>query len=81
MILRRAWIAAIESLLEQKSVLWVSGVRRIGKTILAKELPDTEYFNCDLPSTRKQLEDPEFFLHNRTVPGRIVLDEIHRLDQ
>jgi predicted AAA+ superfamily ATPase len=58
----------------------VSGVRRIGKTILAKELPDNEYFNCDLPSTRTQLEDPEFFLHNRTVPGRIVLDEIHRLD-
>jgi len=80
MIRRRAWLAVIESLWEQKSVLWLSGVRRIGKTILAKELPDNEYFNCDLPSTRKQLEDPEFFLHNRTVPGRIVLDEIHRLD-
>jgi hypothetical protein len=48
--------------------------------VLAKELTDTEYFNCDLPSTRRQMEDPVFFLHNRAVPGRIVLDEIHRLD-
>ena len=33
---------------KQVPVVWLCGPRRVGKTILAKALPDAEYFNCDL---------------------------------
>jgi uncharacterized protein len=59
-------------------VVWLKGVRRVGKTVLARSLPSIEYFDCELPRTRRALEDPEGFLHE--VRGRrVVLDEIHRL--
>lgn len=81
MIRRERWIGALESLWKQKSILWLSGVRRIGKTVLARQLPGIEYYNCDLPSVRRELEDPELFLRNRARDARIVLDEIHRLPE
>jgi len=61
-----------------RSVVWLKGVRRAGKTVLSHSLPGVEYFDCELPRTRRLLEDPEGFL--REARGkRIVLDEIHRL--
>ena len=54
------------------------GVRRVGKTVLARSIPDAEYLDCELPRTRALVADPEGFLES--VQGRtIVLDEIHRL--
>jgi len=54
------------------------GVRRVGKTVLAQSFPDGAYLDCELPSTRRALEDPEDILDSHR--GRtIVLDEIHRL--
>lgn len=54
------------------------GVRRAGKTVLARSLPDAAYFDCELPSTRRMLDDPEGFLEDHR--GRtLILDEIHRL--
>lgn len=62
----------------RRSVIWLSGVRRAGKTFLCQGLADTEYFDCELPRVRGMLDDPEGFL--RSMQGRsIVLDEIHRL--
>ena len=59
-------------------MLWLSGVRRVGKTCLAQSLPEVEYFDCELPRVRAQIEDPEAFL--KALDGRrVVLDEIHRL--
>ncbi len=41
-------------------------------------LPEIEYFDCELPSVRRRLADPELFL--RDLAGhRVVLDEIHCL--
>lgn len=75
---RHYWLALIERSWEKKSVLWLSGVRRAGKTFLCKSLPGIEYFDCELPRTRRMMEDPEQFLE--TWKGkRLVLDEIHRL--
>jgi predicted AAA+ superfamily ATPase len=37
-----------------------------------------EYFDCELPRTRRLMEDPEGFLEARRG-RRLVLDEIHRL--
>ena len=78
MVRRTYWLSAIEALWREKSIVWLSGVRRAGKTFLCQSLPDSEYLDCELPSTRRALEDPEQFLRD-LGPRRLVLDEIHRL--
>ncbi len=78
MVKRRHWLNQVETAWSRRSVLWLRGVRRTGKTTLAQALPDVEYFDCELPRVRRAMEDPESFL--RGLSGkRIVLDEIHRL--
>ena len=78
MVERTYWINRILDQLQQRSVLWLSGVRRVGKTYLCKSVPGIEYFDCELPRVRRQMEDPEGFLND--LKGRtIVMDEIHRL--
>ncbi len=77
-IRRRYWLKLVEESWKNKSVIWLSGVRRVGKTFLCRSLPDTQYFDCELPRTRRLLEDPESFLES-CRGKRIVLDEIHRL--
>ena len=78
MVRRSYWIAAVEKLWREKSVVWLSGVRRAGKTVLCQSLPDVEYLDCELPSVRRALESPESFLRD-VGARRVVLDEIHRL--
>jgi predicted AAA+ superfamily ATPase len=79
MVQRRFWIDRLEEAWKRRSVVWLSGVRRVGKTVLSQTLPDIEYFDCELPRVRRMMDDPEGFL--RSVRGlRIVLDEIHRLE-
>jgi hypothetical protein len=79
MINRPFWTDRIVRAWKTRSIVWLSGVRRVGKTSLARLLPDAIVLNCDLPSTQRQLEDPESYL--RTLPARqtIVFDEIHQL--
>ena len=77
---RAYWVQRIEEAWQTRSVIWLSGVRRVGKTVLCQSLADVEYFDCELPSTRRQFEDPESFLESMTG-CRLVLDEIHRLSQ
>lgn len=78
MVRRSFWIEAIERLWCERSVVWLSGVRRVGKTFLCRSLPDVEYLDCELPSARRRLGDPERFL--RDVAGRrVVVDGIQRL--
>ncbi len=72
------WRERIQDAWERRSVIWLFGVRRAGKTVLCRSLDDTEYLDCELPSVRKTLEDPEAFLGS--VGGKqVVLDEVHRL--
>lgn len=77
---RPFWISRIESAWRKRPVVWLSGVRRAGKTTLASMVERTEYINCDLPSEVRGMADPELFLDKFPKGGRIVLDEIHRLD-
>ncbi len=65
-------------LLRDRSILWLSGVRRVGKTTLCKSYPNIRYFDCELPRVRSELEDPERFFR-LSQHKIIVLDEIHRL--
>jgi len=75
---RQFWLQYIENSWKRRSVLWLSGVRRVGKTCLCQSLQNVEYFDCELPSTRREMENPEAFLES-CQSKRIVLDEIHRL--
>lgn len=78
MVKRHFWLGKIAEGLEKRSVLWLSGVRRAGKTVLCQSLPEIEYFDCELPRVRRMMEDPQSFLEE--VKARtVVLDEVHRL--
>lgn len=75
---RHFWLELVRKAWRSRSVVWLAGVRRVGKTTLCKGLPDAQYFDCELPRVRNMLAQPEAFLdgvRRRTL----VLDEIHRL--
>lgn len=59
MYLRGEWIQRIEEAFDERSIVWLKGVRRVGKTVLCRSLPNVEYFDCELPRTRQLLKDPE----------------------
>lgn len=79
MVQRQFWIDRLRRGFRERSVLWLSGVRRVGKTVLSQSLDGAEYFDCELPRTRRLMDDPEGFLAERGR-GLVVLDEVHRLD-
>lgn len=80
MYTRPFWIQRIEQAWKKRSIVWLSGVRRVGKTTLARMIPDTVYLNCDLPSVCRTLTDPESFYDGLKKGTTVVFDEIHRLD-
>ena len=75
---RTFWLQLIETEW-QRPILWLAGVRRVGKTCLCQSIKGIDYFDCELPRVRRLMEDPQGFLDSITN-RRIVLDEIHRLD-
>jgi predicted AAA+ superfamily ATPase len=78
MRLRPFWKKALERAWAKRSVVWLQGVRRVGKTTLCQSIDNIEYFDCELPRQRRAMEDPESFLEG--LGGkRVVLDEVHRL--
>ncbi|MBN1268428.1 MAG: ATP-binding protein [Kiritimatiellae bacterium] len=79
MIKRSLWVQRITDSWRARSIVWLSGVRRVGKTVLSKQVPGIAYFNCDLPSTQRQLADAEIFFSQRDAASPVVLDEVHRL--
>jgi len=78
MFLRSSWLDRLEQAFADRPIVWLKGVRRVGKTVLSRSLPGIQYYDCELPRTRALLEDPEGFLREQRGK-RIVLDEIHRL--
>ena len=76
---RLAWINALNQAWERHRIIWLSGVRRTGKTTLCQSLPGIKYFDCELPSVRRLVEDPEDFLKSQSA-GILALDEIHHLN-
>jgi len=78
MVKRTYWIDLINKLWSKRNIIYLQGVRRVGKTFLCKALGNIKYFDCELPSVRNILEDSEGFL--KTFKNKnIVIDEIHRL--
>ncbi|HET6203981.1 MAG TPA: ATP-binding protein [Planctomycetota bacterium] len=80
MILRPEWLERVREAWRKRPIVWLAGVRRIGKTTLAKMLPDAVYANCDLPSVARRLEDPELYFRSHAAGAVLVLDEVHRLE-
>ncbi len=81
MIIERPyWKNLIEAAWQQKNIIWLMGVRRVGKTSLCQSMDNIKYFDCESPRVRKLCADPEDFLDGQKG-NRIVLDEIHMLDQ
>lgn len=79
MIDRPFWINCLRKSWEKRPIVWLAGVRRVGKTTLARMLPGAVFMNCDLPSVARRLEDPELFFRSHPQNTVIVLDEVHRL--
>src|SRR5438445_10539708 len=78
MVNRHYWRGRIEEGWRHRSLLWLRGVRRVGKTTLAQSLENIDYFDCELPRARRAMEDPESFWQS-LLGKRVVLDEVHRL--
>ena len=79
MVGRSLWVARVQQAWSRRSIVWLSGVRRAGKTTLARMLPDAVYVNCDLPSAARAADDPELFLAAQAPDSILVLDEVQRL--
>ena len=79
MIRRSLWLERLRRAWLRRPIIWLSGVRRVGKTTLAGMLPDAVHLNCDLPATGRALADPELFLGGQPAGTTIVFDEVHRL--
>lgn len=73
------WCERVLAALAKRNVVWLSGVRRVGKTTLVRSLPDVSYYDCELLRVRNQLADPETFFESKSSKQTLVLDEIHRL--
>ena len=78
MINRPFWTERLATAWKQAPIVWLTGPRRTGKTVLAQSLPNAEFLNCDLPSVAERLRDAESFY--RSVRKRVVVfDEVHQL--
>jgi len=64
LLLRPFWKKLIDQAWKQRNIIWLMGVRRIGKTSLCNSIKDIEYFDCERPRVRQLFEDPD----KRTTP-------------
>lgn len=79
MVTRPYWLDRIRAAWRTRPIVWLAGVRRVGKTTLARMLPEAVYLNCDLPSVCRRIEDPELFYGAQAPGSLVVFDEVHRL--
>jgi predicted AAA+ superfamily ATPase len=78
MIGRPFWTQRLVAAWKQAPIVWLTGARRTGKTVLARSLPDAAFLNCDLPSVAERLRDPESF-YQSLKQRLVVFDEVHQL--
>jgi predicted AAA+ superfamily ATPase len=75
---RPFWIYKINRAWEKRSIVWLAGVRRVGKTTLARMLPHAAFYNCDLPSVVRALDEPEAVFSGQPNGSIVIFDEVHR---
>jgi len=82
---RPHWLKRISDAWAEVSLVWLCGVRRSGKTVIAKMLSSDEtlFLNCDLPSVGERVRNPVLFFQSvgggRGGKSMVVFDEIHQL--
>lgn len=77
-VARSFWLSRLTRAWAQAPIVWLTGVRRVGKTTLARSIEGAELLNCDLPSVARRLADPEVFYREIDAPI-VVFDEVHQL--
>jgi hypothetical protein len=77
---RPFWRRRIEEAWREAPIVWLAGVRRAGKTTLAKSLGAERalYLDCELPAVADLTTDPALFYRDVDRPV-VIFDEIHRL--
>lgn len=80
MVKRHFWLDSINNLWKEKNVIWLTGVRRCGKTCLTQTLDNAVYFDCEISHVRREMADSYRFLESLPEGRPMVFDEIHRLD-
>lgn len=76
---RALWADRLDRSWKRAPVCLLSGVRRVGKTTLARSLGPAAFFNCDLPEVvRAAAADPVGLLTS-AGEGVVVFDEVHQL--
>jgi uncharacterized protein len=64
MIARPLWKARVQAAWRKTPIVWLTGVRRVGKAVLAQSFDDAAHFNCDLPTVAARVRDPESFFRS-----------------
>ena len=73
MILRPFWLKRIEESWRVAPIVWLCGVRRVGKTTLAEGLGPERilYINCDLPIVEEMLMN--------IIPFHLICENLRNL--
>jgi uncharacterized protein len=80
MIDRPIWLRRLDDAWAHAPIVWLAGVRRSGKTTLARSLgtDGVIWLNCDLPAVEAMVRNPASFF--ASCGDRIVVfDEVHQL--
>lgn len=77
MVERPFWIQLLQENLRRRPIVWLAGVRRAGKTSICHMLKGVRYYDCELPTARREIERDGFWENHSGQT--VVLDEIHRL--
>jgi predicted AAA+ superfamily ATPase len=93
---REFWIKKIQEAWKLRSIIWLVGVRRIGKTTLVKSLSEGDkagknakngiahgsllYYDCELKRNRDLIESDVEEFWQGKENKIVILDEIHRLE-
>ncbi|MFM7457370.1 MAG: ATP-binding protein [bacterium] len=93
---REFWITKIQEAWRLRSIIWLVGVRRIGKTTLVKSLSEGHkagknakngiehqsllYYDCELKRNRDLIESDVEKFWEEKENQIVILDEIHRLE-
>lgn len=76
---RSIWLDRIAREWQERSVVWLSGVRRTGKSTLIEALPgQTLLLDCDDPAVESRVKDPMRFFRS-VKADTVAFDEIHQL--
>ena len=82
MINRPYWLEKIKRFWERRSIVWLSGVRRTGKTTIAQMIEECSciILNCERPRVRQTFKDPNYYFASVPQDSILVFDEVHRVD-